>query len=349
LILDQLIDVLRGEPEAATRRGLPGFGGAGASKARQLGIDTLASQHGRELLRNGFPVEEVVYGYGDLRQAITDLAVEHNAMIQSNEFRILNQCLDQAIADALVSYFARPQIPPVADNEVERLYERLGCFVHELRNYLQTATAALAASRAENAFAPGAAAVVDRSMSRMRNLVHRSLADARAMAEQPARRQLIALAGFIEEIRLSASHEAHARNCAFVVEPVDSSIGICVDEDLLFSALGNLLQNAFKFTRLHTQVTLKAFAAGDRALIEVADSCGGLPAGDPEELFRAFVQNGEGRSGVGLGLSICRRSVEANGGVLSVSNVPGTGCIFTIDLPRHPMARQAVASSSLAG
>ena len=100
------------------------------------------------------------------------------------------------------------------------------------------------------------------------------------------------VADFIAEIQLSASLEAREHGCAFVVEPVDASLVICVDRELLLSALGNLLQNAFKFTRRHTQVTLKAFAAGDRVLIEVADNCGGLPAGDAEEMFRPFTQMG---------------------------------------------------------
>jgi C4-dicarboxylate-specific signal transduction histidine kinase len=52
-------------------------------------------------------------------------------------------------------------------------------------------------------------------------------------------------------------------------------------------------------------------------------------------MFLPFKSNGEEKSGLGLGLAICRRSVEANNGVLSVRDVPGTGCVFTIDLPRH--------------
>ena len=97
--------------------------------------------------------------------------------------------------------------------------------------------------------------------------------------------------------------------------------GNAVDRELLLSALGNLLQNAFKFTCCHTQVVLKTFAAGDRVLIEVEDSCGGLPAGGIEEMFRPFTQNGHDKSGVGLGLVICRRSVEANGGGRSVDRI----------------------------
>ena len=52
-------------------------------------------------------------------------------------------------------------------------------------------------------------------------------------------------------------------------------------------------------------------------------------------MFQAFTQVGADRSGLGLGLSICRRSVEANNGTLGVRNLPGKGCVFTIDLPRH--------------
>jgi signal transduction histidine kinase len=350
LILDQLIETLRAEHVTAMCREIRICGRSNSSKARQPRIDEAASRHGLELLRNGFPVEEIVYGYGDLCQAVTDLALERNATIQTHEFRTLNGCLDKAIAYALISYSARPHTPCAADNVVRGLHERLGFFGHELRNHLQTATVALAAIRAGNAGLAGAtAAVLDRSMIGMRNLVHLLLTDVRAMAELPARRQMIALADFIAEIQLSALLEAKARECAFVVEPVDTSLGICADRDLLFSALNNLLQNAFKFTRCHTQVTLKAFAAGDRVLIEVEDNCGGLPAGDVEQIFRPFTQNGHDRSGVGLGLSICRRSVDANCGILSVRNLPGTGCVFTIDLPRQAAAKQRVERSLLAG
>jgi K+-sensing histidine kinase KdpD len=107
------------------------------------------------------------------------------------------------------------------------------------------------------------------------------------------------------------------------------------DRDLLASAVGNLLQNAFKFTRPHTEVKLSAYANGDRILIDVKDNCGGLPPGDAEKMFEPFTQRNEDKIGVGLGLSIAKRGVEANGGILSVRDVPGIGCIFTIDLPRH--------------
>jgi signal transduction histidine kinase len=61
-------------------------------------------------------------------------------------------------------------------------------------------------------------------------------------------------------------------------------------------------------------------------------------------MFAPFVQSGADKSGVGLGLSIARRSVEANGGMLSVRDIPGSGCVFTIDMPRHSTVEPASAS-----
>jgi len=97
-----------------------------------------------------------------------------------------------------------------------------------------------------------------------------------------------------------------------------------------------LLHNAFKFTRRHGHVSLKASSTEERVIIEVADECGGLPPGKADELFLPFEQRSPDRSGLGLGLSISRKSVEADGGQLRVRDVPGVGCVFTIDLPRLP-------------
>jgi signal transduction histidine kinase len=118
---------------------------------------------------------------------------------------------------------------------------------------------------------------------------------------------------------------------------VDPALAVDADHDLLTAAVANLLQNAFKFTRHRSEVSLHAYAAADRILIEVEDCCGGLPAGATESLFLPFTQSHADRSGLGLGLSISQRSVEANNGHLRVRDIPGSGCVFTIDLPRHSL------------
>jgi signal transduction histidine kinase len=71
-------------------------------------------------------------------------------------------------------------------------------------------------------------------------------------------------------------------------------------------------------------------------LIEIQDECGGLLEGTVDELFRPFEQRGSDRTGLGLGLAFSRWAVEASQGSIYVRNLPDTGCVFTVDLPRLP-------------
>jgi hypothetical protein len=85
-------------------------------------------------------------------------------------------------------------------------------------------------------------------------------------------------------------------------------------------------------------VTLRVGASAERVLIEVQDECGGLPSGDVNKLFRPFEQRSADRTGVGLGLAFSRWGAEANNGRIYARNVPGRGCVFTVDLPRFPVS-----------
>jgi signal transduction histidine kinase len=148
----------------------------------------------------------------------------------------------------------------------------------------------------------------------------------------------VEVARFVEEIQVAAALGARAKGCSLTVAPVERSFKVRADRQMLSSSVSNLLQNAFKFTRPNSHVTLRAYGRGDRVLVEVEDQCGGLPAGTANLLFMKFKQHGADRSGLGLGLSISRRAVEACGGTLAVRDMPGLGCVFTIDLPRHAAA-----------
>ena len=347
LFLAQLIKTLEIEqtPEPMLSRKVSGPSGGGKPVLSEIG--ETAARHGRELLEHGFTLEQVVHDYGDLCQAITDLAYELDAVIEIDEFRTLNRCLDNAIANA-VTEFSYQRDFKVADTHAHQWNERLGFFAHELRNLIHIATLSLAAIKAGDVGVSGATAgVLERSLVGLRNLVDRSLTEVRIAAGLPVQHRLFALAEFIAELKASASLEAHVKECVFKVANVDPTLALDADRELLLSAVGNLLQNAFKFTRPGTEVTLNAYAVADRILIDVEDHCGGLPPGDTELLFKPFVQHSGDKSGLGLGLSISRLSVESNGGLLSVRNVPGVGCVFTIDLPRHAVQRNPPVTEAL--
>ncbi len=334
LFLEQLTRTLQLEQTSQPESGLHVSGPAdGGPVPSEIGAS--AGQHGRELLQQGFTVDQVVHDYGDLCQAITNLASEKGVSIQTNEFRTLNRCLDNAIADA-VSEFSNRRELAIMERGAQAFNQQLGLLAHELRNHINTAKLAVSVIKSGNVGLSGATAgILDRSLIGLSHLIDRSLATVRVTAGLPNRHELVSLSELILEVEMSASLEAQARGCRLVVGKVDAGLAVDADKEMLLSAIGNLLQNAFKFTQHSTAVTLSAYAEGERILIDVQDHCGGLPGGDPEEMFTPFTQRSANRSGVGLGLAICRRSVEANDGILTVRDVPGSGCVFSIDLPRY--------------
>jgi signal transduction histidine kinase len=243
--------------------------------------------------------------------------------------------LDNAIADA-VTEFSSQREAQIAHQQSLDANERLGFLAHELRNALGTATLAIHALELGNMSMGGATgAVLKRSVSVMGTLISRAIAEVRSGL--PDDRQTFSVASFISDAASAAQLFASAAGCDFEVQPVDPLLGIRGNRELLLAALANLLQNAFKFTRPNTRVVLKAYALGEHVLVGVEDCCGGLPAGSAAKMFTPFHQYGHDRSGLGLGLSIARQSIEADSGTLTVRDVPDVGCVFTIRLAGHPL------------
>ncbi|HZI93769.1 MAG TPA: HAMP domain-containing sensor histidine kinase [Patescibacteria group bacterium] len=300
-------------------------------------IGKTAHLHGHDLLLQGFTVDQVVHDYGDVCQSITDLALEQGAPISTDDFRTLNRSLDDAIAGAVTEY-GRGSNESLIGEVVHRDSERLGFLAHELRNLINTATLAYEGLKSGNVGIGGSTgAVLERTLKGLGTLVSRSLDEVRLT--QPVQNvDEISMIGFIEALRPSAGVEASARGITLKILPIEVDLAVRADRQILASVVMNLLQNAFKFTRPRTTVTLSVIARDGRVLIEVQDECGGLPAGDADILFDSFVQKGEDRTGVGLGLAYCRWAAEANGGKMRARDIPGKGCVFTLDIPRHPRA-----------
>jgi hypothetical protein len=279
----------------------------------------------------GLNVSQVVHEYGNLCQAITQVADDRNTPISTHEFHILNGCLDNAIARA-VTEFARQREQNVSSEGLVSL----GVFTHELRNQLNVAVLAWGALQTGSVGASGSTgAMLERSLRTMRDLVERSFTQVRLQVGTQ-KRERVSVAELIEEVSVGAALEARHRNLQFTVGPVEYDVTIDVDRSHVASALANLLQNAFKFTRPHGKVDLRTRSTAGSVRLEIADECGGLPPGKVEDLFQEFSQRSADRSGLGLGLAISRQAVEESGGKIHVSNLPGIGCTFTIDLPRQP-------------
>jgi signal transduction histidine kinase len=333
MFLEQLIQTLTAEGEGEVSEGERISGPAGGDYTALSEIGVTAAAHGKALLALDYTFDQVVHDYGDLCQAVTDLAFERDAPFSIDEYRTLNRCLDNAIADA-VTEFSSERDKAMLLRQTSEGNQRLGYLMHELRNALSSGMLAAEAMRSGNLPASGATGpVLQRSHAAMARIISRSLEEVKSENAQVDTSSIFCVADFIREAHQAGQLDAEARGLTFLAPEVDPHLAVEAHRDLLLGALSNLIGNALKFTLPHTTVRLTAHAVNDHVLIEVSDQCGGLRHGDAERIFIPFSQRGDDKTGLGLGLSIAREGVCADGGTLTVRNLPGHGCVFTINLP----------------
>ena len=291
-------------------------------------IGSTAARHGAELGTRGFSLSQVVHAYGDICQVITELAIEQQAPITTDEFHTLNRCLDDAIAAAVTEH-ARMTAATTAREETERL----GRAAHEFRDVLNTAVLAFKVLKGGSVPIHGSTGeVLGRSLATLGQVVENTLAEVR-LETGKYKREPMRVHAFVDAVADAGRLHANERDVHFTVGPVDPALTIDVDSPLLTSAVMNLLQNAFKYTPAGGHVELRVRLEDTRVLIEVEDECGGMPESS-SDLFQPFGERrGRDRTGLGLGLSIARRAVRAHGGEIRIRNMPGTGCVFVVEIP----------------
>jgi len=323
IFYDELIEILRADEEESSQ--------AVDHFSNSVHRDE-AVRRGKESPRLGYTISQVVHGYGALCQAITEYVTEQGGEpIQAREFNRLNFCLDVAIAEA-VTEFSQGQRDATAQEEVQRL----GFLAHEMRNALTNAfTAHHLIKKGVVGFCGSTSRVLDDALNRMKDIIDQSLSEVRLRGEPTVKRLKCRVIDLVGEVEATATFEASARSVQLNIE-VAPELEIDADRHLVVSVISNLVQNAVKFTRLYGKVWIRGRCVEGRVLLEIEDECGGLPPGNIEELFRPFSQRGTDRTGVWLGLSIARHTLSLNDGQVSARDIPGKGCVFTIDLPRAP-------------
>ncbi len=125
---------------------------------------------------------------------------------------------------------------------------------------------------------------------------------------------------------------------------VDEDLKGVWDRDRLEQVLNNLVGNAIKYSPEGGEVTVSARRENDAAVVTVRDQGIGISNEDREQLFdrfyRASPENRGGAAGLGLGLYVTRRVVEAHGGTVGVNSEPGQGSEFYFTLPLVPVEEQ---------
>ena len=286
-----------------------------------------AGLHGAELLHLGYTLSHVVHAYGAMCQSITQLATRLNFNIQAGEFHDLNRCLDVAIAGAVTSFQEGKNIQTNT-----REVERLGFLAHELRNSLNSVNLSFQLIKKGTVGPSGnTGKVLEAGLKRLTDLIDRSLTEVRLRVDPEVLVHTFDLADILDPILVTAEVEAAERDQSIRLD-LGPQLSIHADQQLVHSALSNLIQNALKYTHAKGIIQIRAKRMEATIQIEVEDECGGLK-GTSEDLFEAFGQRNEDRKGLGLGLSIAQKAIQLNQGSIKVQDLPGSGCIFTLTLP----------------
>jgi signal transduction histidine kinase len=288
-----------------------------------------AAGHGGQRLRLGFSLDSIVREYGALRTAIVATAGDAGIGIQIPELEILHDLLIAGIANAVSAYAQQ------RDAQFSRqANEHFAFIAHELREPLSSASLAFEVLKSTGQL-PVQSRPVDclyRGLQRTAELIDETLKIARVASGIDLRRERTTLAALVEDARIGALSQAESKNIdvRVTIEHVDE---VKLDRRLVRSAISNLLRNGVKYTPSGGVVHLRARIANARAVIEVEDSCGGLPPGKVEKAFAPFVRLDERQGGFGLGLAIAKQAVDAHGGTIRVQDLPGKGCMFVLELP----------------
>jgi signal transduction histidine kinase/HAMP domain-containing protein len=144
----------------------------------------------------------------------------------------------------------------------------------------------------------------------------------------------------------AASGLAGAQGIDLRYEAPPNAITVTGDAERLDQLAGNLISNGLKFTPPGGTVTVRSYLDDGRAVIEVADTGAGVPAGEEERIFERFYRSPaaveKAIPGTGLGLVITRAIAEAHDGRVAVVPGNGSGARFRVELPlAHTQNRAA--------
>jgi signal transduction histidine kinase len=287
-----------------------------------------SAAHGAQRLRVGFDLAEVIREYEILTECILDEVEAVGGAVSMQALRRLQALLDGGRRHAVSAYIDR------RDMEVRREHAQHVAFIaHELRNPLMTAfMATTELQRKERSEDKWALDMLARNLGDLRELINQVLIADRLAGGVQIKCEPLDLRTLLDQAVADNRLAAERRQIELKLEAPDK-LPFSGDRRLLRSAISNLLVNAVKFTQDNKCITVRA-APRDRGIaIEVEDRCGGLPGDNIEELFEPFVQRGENRTGFGLGLAIVKQAAEAHGGKVQVRNLPGRGCVFSLELP----------------
>jgi PAS domain S-box-containing protein len=227
--------------------------------------------------------------------------------------------------------------------------EFLAVLAHELRNPLAPIRNGLEILRAAHAGEAMTAQVGDmmaRQISHLARLIDDLLDIARISSGKVTLKKTPVTLGRVINLALETSLPAiEGAGHELTVQVRDDTMVLDADPGRLSQVIGNLLNNAAKYTPRGGHIELSTHQEGEHVVITVADDGAGIAAENLPRIFGLFHQEDRNKDraegGLGVGLSLVRRLVELHGGVVTAESAgPGKGSTFTVRLPLGPQTWQ---------
>ena len=322
---DSLIDRAVAAMYRAKWRGLGSFafqGEAGTSE-RSLELRTLES----------------------LRQPLVD----HESAAAEAERR--NALLQEANTRLLLAAVNAQELKEAAEQAQRRQTSFLGVLAHELRNPLtpiRNAAAILGRIPSEGPVLGKVQGIIELQVRNMSRLIE-DLLDVSRVNSGKLRLEMasVDIHALVDDVVQASRPAMDTRLQLFEVQLASRAITVHGDSVRLVQVLGNLLDNASKYTPEHGHIRLETLVEGDKVLLTVADNGIGITDAALATIFDPFVQEQHATlfngTGLGIGLTVVRELVEGHGGTITVaSGGKGLGSRFTVVLPLEQLPAQAL-------
>jgi len=184
--------------------------------------------------------------------------------------------------------------------------------------------------------------IIDQQAKRMERLIDQLLTLAHVDADSALNREptdlMVVVGGVVRDLQPLAV----ARKITLLFDRRESAV-VMGDELKLSQLVGNLVDNAIKYSAERSSVAVSVWRQRDQAFVEVTDQGPGIPSGELERIFQRYHRvdssRTNGRAGHGLGLPLCRWIAHAHGGEVAVRSSEGQGSTFTLQLPAFTLSR----------
>jgi len=274
--------------------------------------------------------------------------------IEKARLRQLNRQLIAQLRESNIRLMGKHRALEAQNRELQQAYAQLKqlnamkdnlitMIVHDLRSPLGVILAALEVldedlgdklSPEQRSILWGALSAGQQQLTMINNLLEIQKLEAGKM---PLDLQKVEVAEVVQACLAPMEPRIEGKGLELTVSIPDDLPPVRADKNVLARVLGNLLDNAIKFTPSGGRITISAEPREDEVLISVADTGPGIPRERQARVFEKFEQLREpqaGRpTGVGLGLAFCKLAVEAHGGRIWVESEEGKGSRFSFTMP----------------